>query len=934
MEEIRYLNESLWIYHWGHILIFLSFVASLFSVYSYYRDTREMKLGISPSGWKTLGRAGFLTHAFAMLSVIGMIFFAMLNEMYEYYYVFQHVNSHLPREYIFSAFWEGQEGSFMLWLFWHIILGIVLIFKAGKWESPVMAVIVLAQAVINLMLLGIHIELGDYTAKIGSNPIVLLRDVFDAPVFYNADYLASIEGQGLNPLLQNYWNVIHPPVLFLGFSALIVPYAYAIGAMYTGWYKEWLDASFKWSLFGVAVFGIGILMGGAWAYEALSFGGYWAWDPVENSSFVPWITMVAGVHTHLIAKNTGYSIRATLFFYILSFVLVLYSTFLTRSGVLGDTSVHAFTEMGLETQLLIFIGIFTVLGFGLWLFHYRKIKEPKKEETVYSREFWMFIGSLVLLFSAVLIIGATSLPVYNKIIQLFNPEYKGIVITDPVDHYNKYQIWIAIFISLLSGLTIFLRYGSLPLNQNRKKKIAIILGSAIVVSILGVWVLEFWISLYTWQYRLLAFCSFFILATNTYYLFSSLRINLKLGAAGFSHFGFGLMIIGVLASGLNKSHITTSFLTKDQMVDNEELANLTMLLEGFPIFLNGYWVEYKGDSVTDRMRFFELEFNRFDNNEKLVESFTLMPSVLMSNDRTQVVAQIPSTKHYLTRDIFTHIAGLPPSKRDVEEARALEDSLIYVPYHVTVGDTFQSENFVGVLHSFTYKPDNPHFEGDRSDFAIQLNMSIEDRDIDTAYLVRPVLFMDNTLIMTIAEMINPLELKIRVGADVMSDMIKPDSEMAFDRITLKAGETASVHGHNIRLAGFNRDPHHRMLDKEEIDIAIAARLIVDDEHEAEPVFMISKEGVPAHFNEFIPEKGLHIRFVNINPQEEMFTFFVGKQQVDENMTFVVEVAEEAQRNDWIYLEARIFPGINLFWAGTILMMFGFLWSLLFRILRK
>ena len=934
MGEIQYLNESLWIYHWGHFLLFLSFIGALFATYSYYRESKALKFNQDESGWKRLGRIGFLIHSVSILSVIGMIFFAMFNEMYEYYYVFQHVNSQLPKEYIFSAFWEGQEGSFMLWLFWHVILAVVLIVRAGKWEAPVMAVILLAQSVILVMLLGIHIEWGNLEVKIGSNPLVLLRDVFDAPVFYNADYLSTIEGQGLNPLLQNYWNVIHPPVLFLGFSALIIPYAYAVGMMYTGWRQDWIKDSFKWSLFAVAIFGIGILMGGAWAYEALSFGGYWAWDPVENSSFVPWLTLVAGVHTHMIARNTGYSVRATLIFYLISFILVLYSTFLTRSGILGDTSVHAFTEMGLESQLLMLIAIFFLLGIGLLIKSWKSFRDHEKEESIYSREFWMFIGSLVLLFSAVLIIGATSLPVYNQIVQLFNPEYKGIVIKDPVDHYNKYQIWIAIFISFLSGCTVFVRYGSLPLSFAKWRKMGLILGVALAGSLIMVLLLERWISLYTWQYRLLAFSAFFVLLTNGYYLVNSLRMNIKLGGAGFSHFGFGLMIIGVLTSGLNKSHITTSFLNRDQLAGNEELANLTMFLQGFPVFLNGYWIEYKGDSVTERSRYFEMEFKRFNKDQQLAESFTLYPSVLMSNDKTQVVAQIPATRHYLTKDIFTHIAGLPPSKRDVEEAKALEDSLIYKTFVVTQGDSIVTDNYTVVLKSYTFQPNHPHFEKDRSDFAIQLNMEVFDRDIDTVYTVHPVLFMDNTLIMTIAELVNPLEIKIRAGADLMNELIKPDSEMNFGSISLKAGESGTIHGHSIRLAGFNRNPNHRMMDEENVDISIAARIIVDNQYEIEPIFLISKEGEPAHFNEFIPELGLHVRFVHINPQEEVFTFFAGQQTMDDNLKFPIEIAENAQRNDWIYLEARIFPGINLFWAGTLLMMFGFLWSLAFRLINQ
>ena len=153
-------------------------------------------------------------------------------------------------------------------------------------------------------------------------------------------------------------------------------------------------------------------MGGAWAYEALTFGGYWAWDPVENMSLVPWLILVAGVHAHLIARNTGRAIKSTYIYYSLGFILILYSTYLTRSGVLGDTSVHAFTEMGLELQLIFMVLFFTLLALGLFISRSKDMPVHEKEESIYSREFWMFVGALVLLFSGIIIAASTSLTSY------------------------------------------------------------------------------------------------------------------------------------------------------------------------------------------------------------------------------------------------------------------------------------------------------------------------------------------------------------------------------------------------------------------------------------------------------------------------------------------------------------------------------------------
>src|SRR5205085_7221679 len=147
------------------------------------------------------------------------------------------------------------------------------------------------------------------------------------------------DGSGLNQLLQNYWMVIHPPVLFLGFASTIVPFSFAIAGLWKKNFSGWTRVALPWTLFSCAILGTGIMLGAMWAYESLTFGGYWAWDPVENASLVPWMVLVAGIHTLLIYKHSGHSLRTTHLFFIIAFGLVLYSTFLTRSGILGETSV-------------------------------------------------------------------------------------------------------------------------------------------------------------------------------------------------------------------------------------------------------------------------------------------------------------------------------------------------------------------------------------------------------------------------------------------------------------------------------------------------------------------------------------------------------------------------------------------------------------------
>ena len=155
-----------------------------------------------------------------------------------------------------------------------------------------MSVLSFAQLCLATMMLGIYF----FGTKIGSSPFALFREQMpDLPAFQFADYALRIkDGNGLNMLLQNYWMVIHPPVLFLGFASTIIPFAFAMGGLMTKKYGDWVKPVLPWALFSACVLGVGIMMGGAWAYESLSFGGYWAWDPVENASLVPWLVLPAG----------------------------------------------------------------------------------------------------------------------------------------------------------------------------------------------------------------------------------------------------------------------------------------------------------------------------------------------------------------------------------------------------------------------------------------------------------------------------------------------------------------------------------------------------------------------------------------------------------------------------------------------------------------
>src|SRR5687767_10326329 len=549
MQEIEYIGEHLLPGQLGHFFVITGFVAALLALLS-YRKTTILNQDIS---WLKLSRIAWFVHGFSILAAIATIFFMMVNQYYEYRYVWDHVSDDLPMKYIFSAFWEGQEGSFLLWMFWHIILGTVVVKTAGRWESGIMTWLSLVQLVLVSMIAGIYFT-DDF--KMGSSPFLLLRETMDVPIFSNPNYLTKIEGNGLNPLLQNYWMTIHPPTLFLGFASVTIPFCFALSGLWTKDHTGWLKPVMPWTLFSTGILGLGILMGGAWAYEALSFAGYWAWDPVENMSLVPWIVLLAGLHGNFISRHTGHSIKATYLFYIFSFLLIVYSTFLTRSGILGTESVHAFTEMGLEWQLVGFIVLFAAIAGYLFFSRSKSLPSVKKEEPVFSREFWMFIGALILVFSAILITFTTSIPVWNKLVDaygwIFNKgdmsPYHRAMPLDDIAHHNRFQLWIAVLIGLLSGLTLMLRFGGLGWEVNKTRffkhlGISVLLSTALAV------LLAQWIELPSWQYIVLLGAASFGVITNVVYLISYAKGKFGSFGPALSHGGFALMLIGIMASG-------------------------------------------------------------------------------------------------------------------------------------------------------------------------------------------------------------------------------------------------------------------------------------------------------------------------------------------------------------------------------------------------
>lgn len=750
-----FVGEHLWLGHLGHLLIIISFFATILSFIAYFASELSTETALKDS-WKKMARVSFITHGISVFLVFVLLFVMILNHWFEYHYAWRHSSTDLPLKYIISSFWEGQEGSFLLWIFWIALLGAVAIFTTKNYEQPVMAVVSLTQMFLTSMVLGVYV----FGFKLGSSPFILLRHQVDlkemAPVVFSnpenmLNYLAFIkDGQGLNELLQNYWMTIHPPVLFLGFASLSFPFAFAIAALLRKDWDGWIKPALPWVLFGIASLGTGILMGGAWAYESLSFGGFWAWDPVENMSFVPWLMLVAGLHTMLVYRYSKHSLISSLVFLILSFVFVLYSTYLTRSGRLGETSVHSFTDDGLEPQLLAYMAFFFFGSFTLLLIRSIKKQMPSavKEEELWSREFWMFIGALVLLLSSVQMLFTTSIPIWNL---LFHDIFKLLEnkLAPPEDvvlHYNSIQIWLGILVALLSGAVQYFAYKSGKLPSTAKWASYSIL-AALVVSVLVAFGTDI---PFTQQYKidlskisdalflkfpfvsamyLFLFAAVYAAISNLAYMFLVLKGNFRLTGGSISHFGFGLFLVGVIISQGKKEVISTNGVNARDFDAKEKAENILLVKDSAEI-MGPYRVTYIGPDEERKSTFYNVKYEALAKDGSVKSTFTLRPEAGLMKGGS--LNSNPDTKHYLHKDVFTHITSVPDNSK-------LRDSLMRV--EMSVGDTFYTRTSYIVLQALNPKPDVP--EGFDATNKLMLGARLEISDMQQpAALIEPVLVIN------------------------------------------------------------------------------------------------------------------------------------------------------------------------------------------------
>ena len=909
--NMEYIGEWTAVAWAGRALIALGFGAALVAALAYLRKDER------------LGKWAFMVHGVSILTAIGLIFLLFASHRYEFNYIWKHLSNAMPMRFILSAFWGGQEGGFLLWMFWHIVLAGFVLRRPSSWTAPVMAVVSGIEAFLTSMLLGVYF--GDF--QLGLDPFILLRELpenLGLPWTQRGDYLTAFplfaDGQGLNPLLQNYWMTIHPPTLFLGFAAVSLPFAFAVAGLQRREDASWMRPALRWSVFAMGILGTGILMGGAWAYEALSFGGFWAWDPVENSSLVPWLVTVAGAHLLVINRNkqvpTG--LFSTIYFPILAFLLVLYSTFLTKSGILGDTSVHSFVDSGILPQLLAYVLTFATLGhvmllgsvrlrwifsalailavaamakgwaaegmwglFAVWaaaaVYAYRKdFTAREAEDAVWSRDFWMFVGSLLLLLSAVHITWQTSIPVFNKLITPFAPllqqwgESTGNATllalarhdlapgTDFELTYHRVQVPLAVLVLFLVGMTQWLRFRATPEPGRIFKRLGVF--AAVAALLTGAFLITESVEWWEAPRVALLYAALFAAVASVDYLRASGRASWGAWGSPVAHLGFALVLFGAVFSTSRKDVISRNVIG-DLTTLSEELNNREdlLMMQGDTLPLGPYFASYR-EKVTEgiHVRF------QVDYFERVARSYAV-GDVVFYEGMVFEAREAHTASETFEEDMERFWSFMPfPNERQANAAIRWQSGAPG-PFLFTLQPRIQLNEQMGNAP----EPDTRH--GAFEDLYTHIKWG----------------------------RVTPPETDADGWMGGSSDVVVPGDSILAGKILLVLD--------SIRPIRDEERPDRGLLDR---DIALVACFSLKDRERtgaAEPLYIVRDSLLIPDMHE--PEGwGVRMRIDAFDPATEAVTLSLWEH--------------ESVRRDFIVMQAVVFPQINLLWLGCILMAIG------------
>ncbi|MCM2272551.1 MAG: cytochrome c biogenesis protein CcsA [candidate division Zixibacteria bacterium] len=577
--------------HLGDFFIFTAAIASALSAVFYFLAWR------GKDHFQGLARRFFHVTTVAVIGALSTLMYLILTHDFSVAYVFSYSSTDLPLHYLIATLWGGQEGTFLLWLFYTVIMGTVMMFTARQFERGNMFFLNLF--VISLLLI-----------MIKKSPFEIM------PVFRE-------EGAGLNPLLQNFWMTIHPPIMFTGFAGVVFPFVFALTALVERKYNTWAESARRWTMFAWCSLGVSLVLGGYWAYETLGWGGFWAWDPVENSSLIPWIFLTAQVHSLFIQRQRRGLLRFSLFVVCLTFWSVLYGTFLTRSGVLADFSVHSFVDLGINAFLVSGLLLFVGLGSFFLIHRWRDITPEPSYSKVASRSYLVTLGIVILFIGGWLVLLGTSAPLLTRVTE--NPSNVGL------PYYFATMTPLAVALLFLIGM-----FPAFKWNDGLSKKWLLMLGGSVAT----VTVLIMFVTGFTSKpvYLALFGAAAWALVVNAYVLYESFKLE-RWQPGYLSHIG--------LATAITGAALSAGFEAKQQV----------NLVQHQPQSIMGYEMTFTDVVSTAKGFDCHVDVNRGDEHFVAV-----LPHEFPKNQ--EGVMKKPHVETYLTHDLYFSPASIELPKSD------------------------------------------------------------------------------------------------------------------------------------------------------------------------------------------------------------------------------------------------------------------------------
>jgi cytochrome c-type biogenesis protein CcmF len=396
---------------------------------------------------ETARRAGIATFAVVLVAAVALVLAAFADD-FSISYIFHHSNRDLPSPYKFATLWSGQEGSLLFWALLLSAYGLVLRlrYRTDPRLFAYASVIIAAVQVFFLLLL-----------NFSAHPFAVLQG---AP---------PSDGNGLNPLLQYPEMVIHPPMLYLGYVGFTVPFAFALGALimkYPG--EKWIHITRRWTMVTWGFLTCGVFLGAHWAYSVLGWGGYWGWDPVENASLMPWLTGTAFLHSVMMQEKRGMLKVWNMWLIFATFMLSIFGTFLTRSGVVS--SVHAFAQSSIGDWFVAFLAVILVACVYFYVKNRSHLRSEHKLESLISRESSFLFNNLLLLVACFTVLWGTLFPVLSEWVQ-------GTKVTVGPPFFNRVNVPVALLLLLLTAVGPLLAWRRTSLNSLKRNFLLPALGA-------------------------------------------------------------------------------------------------------------------------------------------------------------------------------------------------------------------------------------------------------------------------------------------------------------------------------------------------------------------------------------------------------------------------------------------------------------------------